>query len=75
MKLDYTKNLDELTEKELMQFIIGTQTLILRRLDAIESKIKNNQEQTHQETVDEILFKVESNLDRINETLERKAIS
>ncbi|WP_430971591.1 hypothetical protein [Sunxiuqinia rutila] len=73
MKLDYTKNLDELTEKELMQFIIGTQTLILRRLDDIESKIKDRKEQTHQETVDEILFKVESNIDRINETLERKA--
>lgn len=73
MKLDNTKNLDELTEKELMQFVIGTQTLILRRLDDIESKIKHKKEQTHQETVDEILFKVKSNIDRINETLERKA--
>ncbi|AHW61546.1 hypothetical protein SAMN05444285_1613 [Draconibacterium orientale] len=73
MKLDYTKNLDELTEKELMKFIIGTQTLILRRLDDIESKIKGSDEQTHQQTVDEIIFKASSNIDRINETLERKS--
>lgn len=73
MKLDYTKNLDELTEKELMQFIISAQLLTLTKLDEVLTEIKNEKMIPHHQTTEELVFKITSNIDRINDALAKQA--
>jgi hypothetical protein len=58
-----------MSEKDLILFVIATQVTILRRLDYLESKIENKEVTTHEDTIKEIVSKIESNQKRINEKL------
>ncbi len=69
MRLDSFDSLDKMSEKDLILFVIATQVTILRRLDYLESKIENKEVTTHEDTIKEIVSKIESNQKRINEKL------
>jgi len=61
------KNLDEISEKEMLKFIFATQMQILRKiemLNTIEISDPN-------ENIDENIRKISSTIERINEELSK----
>ena len=65
---DY-KSLSEADQTELLQYILSTQLLILRRLDFLEGHITKKEESSHWETTKDMIEKIPSNIERINEYL------
>lgn len=68
-QLDDYQSLSEVDQAELLQYILSTQLLILRRLDFLESKITKQEEPSHWDTTKEMINKASANIERINEYL------
>lgn len=81
VKLKSYKNLDEPSEKELLQYVMATQLIILRRLDFVKEQIdkllspglKKEPEdtQTHEKTVKDMLLKIPTSIERIDEGMKQ----
>lgn len=69
MKIDDLKTMDEASDRDMLNFIFATQLQIMRRLDFLESKLTNEEAPTHEDTTKDMLTKVDSFIDRINDHL------
>jgi hypothetical protein len=72
MKIEELKSIDDASEKDLLKYIFATQLQILRRLDFLESKLDKDEDKsikTHADTTREMIDKIDTFTDRINEYL------
>lgn len=73
MRMDSFKNLDEMSEKELLKLIVSNQMYLLYRINKIETKLKNEKSNSSDVVIKDGLDKVMSFSDQINKFLEKNA--
>lgn len=70
MILRKLKSIKEASDRDMLEYIFASQLHILRRLDFLENKLTKSEIQSHFQATKEMVNKVDSSLDRINDYLE-----
>ncbi|MCC4212955.1 hypothetical protein [Leeuwenhoekiella parthenopeia] len=70
MKLRKLKSIKEASDRDMLEYIFASQLHILRRLDFLENKLTKSEIRSHFQATKEMINKVDSSLDRINDYLE-----
>jgi hypothetical protein len=73
MSLRDYKSLEEVPEKELLLYVLSSNLQILRQLDFLENHIKNKENVAPpSEIADDMIYKLPTFLDLLNEALEKR---
>ncbi len=70
MKLRKLKSTSEASDRDMLNYIFASQLQIIRKLDFLENQITDGEIRTHTLATKEMVNKVDSSLDRINEFLQ-----
>ena len=70
MKFRKLKSITEASDRDMLNHIFASQLQILRRIDFLENKLTESEIRPHSETTKEMVNKVDSSFDRINDYLQ-----
>lgn len=71
MKFRKLKTIKEASDRDMLNYILASHLCILRRLDFLENKLTESKINSHSKTTKEMVNKIDSAFDRINDYLKK----